>query len=96
MNKTKKPDGGSAFPPNAGWIADDPKGRGMSLRDWFAGQVLGGPLATEAWPLTIGEGAKMLGVDVQDYRAERDYPKIIVAYAYAVADAMLAEREKES
>ena len=39
-------DGGPAFPPNAGWRDNDPKMRGMSLRDWFAGQALVGLLAS--------------------------------------------------
>lgn len=34
--------GGLAFPPNAGWREDDPACRGMTLRDWFAGQALAG------------------------------------------------------
>jgi len=51
MNDTIK-DGGPAFPtpvqhspdsPGAGWREDYP---GMSLRDWFAGQALAGPLAS--------------------------------------------------
>ena len=35
-------DGGPAFPPNAGWRDNDPNARGMSLRDWFAGQTIKG------------------------------------------------------
>ena len=42
-----KPDGGSAFPKQSGIesaLGDD---RGMSLRDWFAGQALAGWLASK-------------------------------------------------
>ena len=34
--------GGPAFPPNAGWRDNDEECRGMSLRDFFAGQALTG------------------------------------------------------
>lgn len=71
--------GGSAFPiadqrgPNGeGWAQGSP---GMSLRDWFAGQVLQGFLTQEA---------------------ERAFPASIwAASSYEMADAMLAERDRE-
>ena len=70
----KRDDGGPAFPrpasppPATGleWAED-----GMTLRDWFAGQVLAGISTSYA--------------DQQDE----------AAWAYSVADAMLAERAKE-
>lgn len=37
---TTSDDGGPAFPPNAGWRDNDHECRGMSLRDWFAGEAL--------------------------------------------------------
>lgn len=40
-----KPDGGPAFPTDGGTLIDGTRRRalesGMSLRDWFAGQVVG-------------------------------------------------------
>ena len=42
---TDKPQNPPAFPPNAGWRDDDPDCRGMTLRDYFAGQALCGMLA---------------------------------------------------
>ena len=41
---SSKDDGGPAFPPNAGWKNNDPDGRGMSLRDYFAAAALNGML----------------------------------------------------
>lgn len=37
-----KDNGGPAFPPNAGWSSDDPRFRGMTLRDYFAAKVMQG------------------------------------------------------
>ena len=69
---TKKDDGGAAFPPNAGWRDYDPNARGMSLRDWFAGQALTGLVAAYT--------------EVSWHALAKD--------AYAIADAMLAQRNK--
>jgi len=70
-------DGGPAFPVP---IAVGPAGdeyhselHGMTLRDYFAGQVLAGLHADE----TLGNNAKAMSL-----------------YAYAVAGAMLKERER--
>jgi hypothetical protein len=64
MSNEQKDDGGPAFP------LEYPPQTGMTLRDWFAGQVLLG----------------MSGSGKYDWRAQE---------AYALADAMLAERKKE-
>lgn len=53
---------------------------GMTLRDWFAGQVVTMPTPT-FWK---GEGSGGL----------RSTPEAMAERAYAVADAMLAERSK--
>ena len=77
MSETKIDDGGPAFPqddyPDRDPGLDEHPGRGMSLRDWFAGQALVGLLTSH-----------------------RDSKSVIVETAYAVADAMLAERAKEA
>ncbi|MFO0806062.1 MAG: hypothetical protein U0791_23400 [Gemmataceae bacterium] len=72
-------DGGQAFPRAAG-----PEGasfcngeEGMTLRDWFAGQVIAGLVTLNLPP---GENSPSL-------------PQFAM-FAYAVADAMLAERAK--
>lgn len=93
---SKKDDGGPAFPvpivatkheSGKGYeelVLVPNKGRGMSLRDWFAGQALtaimgddwyrdGGPEADNAW----SEAAEGVARD-----------------AYTIADAMLTERAK--
>lgn len=87
-----KNDGGPAFPSGESYTRTDLVGNqtrnskmalepGMSLRDWFAGQMLNG-LAPRIFDQ--GYPQKMELVEVQ----------WAVASAYLLADAMLAEREK--
>lgn len=64
----------------------------MSLRDYFAGQALAG--------LTVG-CAGFLGHDADGRPSFSAYAKgdcnaVLADRAYALADAMLAEREKET
>lgn len=74
-------DGGPAFPETA-YYDDKPYGSisGMSLRDYFAGQALQGFLAAAAHPQSVGI-------------TDLDSPKL-AHDSYALADAMLAERDK--
>lgn len=45
-----------AFPPNAGWRDNGPDGRGMTLRQWYAGQALAGLIANpNMCPATLEE-----------------------------------------
>ncbi len=67
----KRDDGGAAFP-GTGY------GRGMSLRDWFAGQAITGVMAAELPAKTNISGAIKDAAEI----------------AYSIADAMLAERKK--
>lgn len=85
-------DGGPAFPAYmpAEFSPDDlPKG--MSLRDWFAGQALGVArqrLSQEA--LYRNDGSELPPAKVKNYHpSDHD----IAERAYALADAMLAARE---
>jgi len=72
-------DGGPAFPAfSVSEYREDGYGgtfsiteRGMSLRDWFAGQALAGYMVTDPDVL----------------------PELAAKMVYAIADAMLAERE---
>ena len=41
MKHDEKP----AFPPNAGWIDNDVQGRGMTLREYYAGLAMQGYIA---------------------------------------------------
>lgn len=83
-------DGGAAFPSgdvrDADGIGISEGSRGMSLRDWFAGQALAGVLASEIMVRSIGQGARDIGSDSA-------YPFFADA-AYEIADAMLAKRAK--
>lgn len=74
-------DGGPAFPKTE-LTAHHKTQVGMSLRDWFAGQALAS-IPCRSW-----EGAtESTGKTIQQLWAK---------CAYAVADEMLAEREKET
>ena len=54
---------------------------GMSLRDWFAGQIL---------PETSRRACEII-----DHSGEQSFDALIIARAtYAIADAMLIERTK--
>lgn len=61
--------------------------QGMSLRDWFAGMAM--------------QPAYRMAVRDNDYYAEQDHQKgfgkgdAVARNAYAIADAMLAERAKQ-
>ena len=76
----RRDDGNAAFPIPGGTFGDQHvyPWPGMTLRDWFAGQAL---VAMGTWnPIPYGKSG-----DIHEARAE---------YAYATADAMLAERAK--
>jgi hypothetical protein len=88
MTKTEAhtPDGGPAFAAlGVGPSGDVYHERGMSLRDWFAGQVLPAIVAATSagshHPMAHQRGVKTL---VQAMAVD----------AYDLADAMLAERSK--
>lgn len=70
-------DGGPAFPLQHGMAT-----KGMSLRDWFAGQALAGMLASV--------GAH------EDSGAVWRSNSMAAAWAYDYADAMIAARNKEA
>ena len=70
-----KNDGGPAFPVTPDTQAGHAAAfRGMSLRDWFAGQALMGIFASSSETAPSDEAT--------------------ARFAYSVADAMLAERER--
>lgn len=90
MDKTKQGSvseeqlpGGPAFPISTSTALITP---GMSLRDWFAGMALGNSLEeTER----VGEPPSPHGLA----RLEMDAASLAIR-AYAVADAMLKERQR--
>lgn len=77
---TKINDGGPAFPAEAFAAQHCP---GMSLRDWFAGQVASAILGDrEQWLAFIHDRR---GCSPEEH---------VASEAYAMADALLAERSK--
>ena len=88
MSEQRK-DGGPAFPviPPADYRGGSQAGYpypddGMSLRDWFAGQVLSGIMSA------VCDGTHTTK------RGDETPPRFIARTAYGIADAMLAERAK--
>lgn len=82
-----KKDGGHAFPNiTPDMIVDG--GPGMSLRDWFAGQALASIIeASIGNPKIISSLAKDIGIGITN---------TVATIAYEYADAMIAQREKET
>lgn len=86
-----KPDGGPAFPVDVESFGPDPgdviasQFRGMSLRDWFAGQALAGICA--AWP-------HMKHPKEAEYGGWVPPAEHVGYWAYRLADSMLVERSK--
>ena len=91
-------DGGQAFPVSAGSYCNSsdevwPPTEGMTLRDYFAGQVLAGVYASgshrDVAAAIQDEGVRLSASELAAFTVVR-----IAAMVYEVADAMLAEREK--
>lgn len=82
-------DGGAAFPRAAaeyghgGHYEQD----GMSLRDWFAGQALSG---------ISGHLSEMISADIVSKEEILEGFTAASIMAFKLADAMLAEREKDN
>lgn len=79
--------GGAAFPVDTHGDTPLHAETGMSLRDWFAGQALAAGVSTDAkeWELNDWFGKNTGGIKGE---------QIVAARAYAIADAMLARRNK--
>lgn len=75
---SERDNGGPAFPCNDHPSLGYGETTGMTLRDWFAGQALGG--LTVGWNDMPGSYAECTGG--------------VASAAYGIADAMLAERNK--
>lgn len=76
MTKPKTKLGGTAFPTRSGEFYY----YGMTLRDWFAGQVLAGFLSSLGREERLSRSVS---------RAE-----VLAEQCYKIADAMLGEKEK--
>ena len=88
-------DGGPAFPQ---WVGENPLpsvedgkvsmvGSGMSLRDWFAGQIL--PIAIDATQANLVRNNSYLQLH------EPTIAEAAAGRAYLIADAMLKERDRK-
>lgn len=85
-------DGGPAYPTGSSGVLST---KGMSLRDWFAGKALSAYLSSN-------EAIRQLDEAITEHLARTPYldrreafRSILAKRAYQMADAMLAEREKE-
>lgn len=78
-------DGGAAFPREDYQADAAPGQRGMTLRDYFAAKAMQAALTNESLLKRIGQRA---GNDIVEGHSD------IASGAYAMADAMIAEREK--
>lgn len=87
-------DGGPAFPvvPGFGEAATGPAvdSVGLSIRDYFAAQAL----ASVGSNKVNGLGWKLIGDLAYTHGEWRTSPNMQAQAAYAIADAMLAERQK--
>ena len=90
MSDTKINDGGPAFPvaghcvdASGAYCGDVVNSKGLSLRDWFAGQAL--PQIHVSLRIAIDNGTVR----------NCDFEELVAASAYIIADAMLAARNKK-
>jgi hypothetical protein len=85
---TERNDGGPAFPRTSDRMGYGAT-RGMTLRDWFAGQLAAAELASAGAnvdaAIALNEGAIKAGQTIEQR---------IAYHAYRIADALLAERSK--
>lgn len=81
-------DGGPAFPAEA---TGHPS-KGMSLRDWFAGQVSAYEIE-QCTPDSIGGCSAMLGISITEYDGSRHFPQVCAIVRYQIANAMLSARK---
>lgn len=84
--------GGPAFPCPA--TDAHPGQGGMSLRDWFAGNV-SFEEADSIIGKTAGDVATFLGITSKEYRAIIHFPQAIAKAKFIFADAMIAESKKD-
>lgn len=83
-------DGGPAFPCNFNMSTFEHEIKGMTLRDWFAGQALVGVSSVPAFHTII--------IEAQIKRPGREKATVgecVAYYCYDLADAMLKARNKE-
>lgn len=89
MTEEKAKDtGGPAFPTEPNTQSGFYSHHGMSLRDYFAGQVLAGLMAS-AEEHFHGDGKSEAAVSAWHQQVEGNWAK----FSYRMADAMLAARE---
>ena len=89
MIETK--DGGSAFPLSGPLTTSD--NLGMTLRDYFAAKAI--PCAYKYWMEDYYHPQSENGAENEERTSLTGSMELIAAYAYDLADAMLAEREKK-
>lgn len=92
-------DGGPAFPwkymdrDSTGQEVTREQGEGMSLRDWFAGQILASGVIDSEESGTVADAEAELGLEKGTYTWKKHWPALRAKRAYEAADAMLAARD---
>lgn len=90
-------DGGPAFP---GYVVQEDGSRqwhpGMSMRDWFAGQLLAGAIANEDIRRAVIKMAKKDLPEADEDQIDQRIMEILAVSAYMQADVMLDVREWEN
>jgi hypothetical protein len=90
---TVKKDGGPAFPKLPDEIRNGSSG--MNLRDWFAGKALSQCQNSRPFKVSIDRTFGAARDGSPDYIRQRgNWAEKVAGDAYAIADAMLAERSK--
>lgn len=68
---------------------------GMSLRDYYAGQIMSNPqIFDEAGGGTKESAATFIGIQTKDYVAAVHFPRVIAKSCYEYADAMIARKRE--
>jgi len=94
--KTKQQDGGPAFASpgiSTNWNATAQPG--MSLRDYFAGQILASGTIDSEESGTMADAETELGLNKGEYTWKKHWPQLRAKRAYEAADAMLAARKEK-
>ena len=67
---------------------------GMLLRDYLAAAAMAAEIQVGGEG-SIAKAARLIGIEPEEYDAEKHWPQVVAKSCYVFADAMLAERKKK-